>query len=70
MADSSMGSEKRHLLSLLVSEELKLITTQDEVRKAGVDAQRCDSIGVVKDPQATVFDKSPANMDSDTTMPW
>ena len=45
-ADSSMGSEKRHSLSLLVSEELKLIVTQNEVRKAGVDAQRHDSVFV------------------------
>ena len=70
MADPLTGFEKRHSLSLLASEELKLITTQDKVRKAGVGAQRRDSIGVVKDPQATVFDESPANMDSDTTMPW
>ena len=69
-ADSLTGSEKRHSLSSLVSEELQLIATQDEVRKAGVDAQRCDSIGVVKDPQVTVFDESPANVDSDTAMPW
>ena len=69
MADSSTDSEKRRSSSSLASEALKLIATQDEVRKAAVDAQRRDSIGVVKDLQATVVDETPANVDSDTTMP-
>ena len=39
MADPLTGFEKRHLLSSLASEELKLIATQDKVRKADVDAE-------------------------------
>ena len=39
MADPSTGFEKRHSLSLLASEDLKLIATQDKVRKAAVDAE-------------------------------
>ena len=39
MADPLTGFEKRYSLSLLASEELKLIVTQDKVRKVAVDAE-------------------------------
>ena len=39
MADPLTGFEKRHSLSLLASKELKLIVTQDKVRKVAVDAE-------------------------------